>query len=106
MANMNIKSDESGTVASMPEADYDRSPTIYLNDGQCEALGIKDKAVPGTVYELKVKAVVTRVVSSEEEIDESKAEGNKFDFNAAFRLTDIEIVTDSGKTTANMLYSK
>ena len=104
MANMNIKSNDNTAIAS-PEADYDRSPTIYLNDDQCEALGIKGQPVPGTVYELKVRAVVARVIVSEEESDETKTEGNKPDVDVTFRLEDIEIVSDGGKSTANMLYS-
>ncbi len=101
MANMNIKS-EGGDCC--PSGDYDNSPTIYLTDDQCEALGITTVPAPGTVYMLKVRAVATRVTAEAEEADEAKAEGNAFDISLMLKLTDIEITQGSGKDTASVLY--
>ena len=101
MANMNIKSDDDTPGLS---ADYDASPTIYLNDDQVEALGLKNP-VAGTVYNLKVVAKATRVTTSQEEPDEVAAEGNAPDVSLTLSLTDIEVVSgDTGKSIADSLY--
>ena len=103
MANMNIKSDDDPTPGGLA-ADYDASPTIYLNDDQVEALGLKNP-VAGTVYNLKVVAKATRVTTSQEEPDEVAAEGNAPDVSLTLMLTDIEVVSgDSGKSIADSLY--
>lgn len=104
MVNMNIKSDDRDCCVA--SGDYDRSPTIYLTDDQCEALGITTAPQPGTVYMLKVRAVATRVTAEAEETDEAKTEGNTPDISLTLLLTDIEIVTGGGKDTASMLYGE
>lgn len=101
MANMNIKSDRSDCCVP---SDYDNSPTIYLTDAQCEALGITTAPAPGTVYMLKVCAVATRVTA--EECDEGKTEGNAPDISLTLKLTDIEIGQGGGKDAASMLYGE
>ena len=101
MANMNIKSDSSDCCVS---SDYDNSPTIYLTDDQCEALGITTAPAPGTVYMLKVRAVATRVTAEAEEADETKTEGNTPDISLTLKLTDIEISHGGGVDTATTLY--
>jgi hypothetical protein len=101
MVNMNIKSDDSATVGP---GDYNASPTIYLSDDQCEALGITTAPAPGTVYMLKVRAVATRVTAEAEKTDEAKTEGNAPDISLTLQLTDMEIVNGGGKDTASMLY--
>lgn len=103
MANMNIKSDD---AICCPSSDYDNSPTIYLTDDQCEALGITTAPAPGTVYMLKVRAVATRVTAEAEETDEVKAEGDGPDISLTLKLTDIEISQGGGKDTASMLYGE
>lgn len=103
MANMNIKS-EGGDCC--PSGEYDNSPTIYLTDDQCEALGITSAPAPGTVYMLRVRAVATRVSAELEEADEAKAEGNAPDISLTLKLTDIEISQGGGKDAASMLYGK
>jgi len=102
MVNMNIKSD--GNDCCAPSSDYDNSPTIYLTDEQCEALGITTAPQPGTVYMLKVRAVATRVTAEVEEASEAKTEGGAPDISLTLRLSDIEIVTGGGKDAASMLY--
>ena len=104
MANMNIKSDDSACCS--PASDYDNSPTIYLTDDQCEALGITTAPAPGTVYMLKVRAVATRVTAEAEEADETQAEGNTPDISLTLKLSDIEITHGGGEDTASMLYGK
>ena len=100
MTSMNIKSDDS----CCPSGDYDNSPTIYLTDDQCEALGITSAPAPGTVYMLKVRAVATRVTAEAEEADETKAEGDGPDISLTLKLSDIEIMQGGGKDTASLLY--
>jgi hypothetical protein len=102
MVNMNIKSDDSS--ATVGPGDYNASPTIYLTDDQCEALGITTAPAPGTVYMLKVRAVATRVTAEAEEPDETEVEGNGPDISLTLQLTDMEIVTGGGKDAASMLY--
>lgn len=99
MANMNIKEDNMESTA-----DYNCCPTIYLNDDQCEALGITSAPAPGTVYMLKVRAVATRVTAEAEEADEAVTEGSAPDISLTLQLTDIEITQGSGKAPASMLY--
>jgi hypothetical protein len=101
MANMNIKSDDAGEDSEM-----DCCPCIYLNDDQVEALGLKNP-VAGTVYNLKVTATATRVSTTQEEPDETKAEGNAPDVSLTLKLTDIEVVGgDTGKSIAATLYGE
>ena len=102
MVNMNIKSDDS----CVPCGEYDPSPTIYLSDDQCEALGITGMPAPGTVYMLRVRAVVTRMTATAEETDEAKAEGNTPDVRLDLTLTDMEIIQGGGKDTASLLYGE
>lgn len=102
MANMNIKPERSET---MPEDGYDRSPVIYLNDDQCEALGIKAPPAPGAVLELYVKATVKSVTASQEEADEKATEGNSPDVYLTLCAGDIELI-DSGKSIADSLYGE
>ena len=102
MVNMNIKSD--GDACCAPSGDYNNSPTIYLTDAQCEALGITTAPAPGTVYVLKVRAVATRVTAEVEETGETKSEGEGPDISLTLQLTDMEIVTGGGKDTASLLY--
>lgn len=98
MANMNIESEIETS------SDYNSSPTIYLSDDQCEALGITDAPQPGTVYMLKVRAVATRVTAEIEESDEAETEGSKPDVCLTLQLTDIEITSGGGKPAASLLY--
>lgn len=100
MADMNIKSDYPATAMS----DHNCCPTIYLNDDQCEALGITTAPAPGTVYMLKVRAIATRVTAEVEEADEGKAEGDKPDISLTLQLSDIEIMQGGGQDTAALLY--
>ena len=100
MADMNIKSDDT----AMAMSEYNCCPTIYLNDDQCEALGITTAPAPGTVYMLKVRAVATRVTAEVEEADEVKTEGSKPDISLSLQLSDIEIMQGGGQDTAAMLY--
>jgi hypothetical protein len=99
MADMNIKSDYPTTAMSGHNC-----PTIYLNDEQCEALGITTAPAPGTVYMLKVRAIATRVTAEVEEAGEVKAEGGKPDISLSLQLADIEITQGGGQDTAALLY--
>ena len=101
MPSMNIKTTDACIVEG---GEYNSCPCIYLNDEQCEALGITEAPAPGTVYMLKVRAVATRVTAEVEESSEKAAEGNKPDVSLTWQLTDIEIVQGGGKDTASMLY--
>ena len=98
---MNIKSDDTAE----PSEGYDCSPTIWLSDDQCEALGITSPPAPGKVYHLKVVAVATSVTAEMEEPDEAATEGSAPDVRLTLKLTDIEIV-DSGKSIAASLYGE
>jgi hypothetical protein len=101
MINMNIKSDDYGCCAT---SDYNASPTIYLTNDQCEALGITAAPAPGTVYMLKVRAVAMRVMAEVEEADEVKAEGAGPDISLTLQLTDMEISNGGVSNAASMLY--
>ena len=102
MVSMNIKGDQD----CAPMGEYNNSPTIYLTDDQCEALGITSAPEPGTVYMLKVRAVATRVTAEMEESDEVATEGDAPDISLTLLLTDMEIVQGGGKSTASMLYGE
>ena len=101
--DMNIKSEQAEGTA-IADGDYDRSPTIYLNDDQCEALGIKGLPEPGSQFTLRVIATVVRASVSAEEQGEKGEEGNKTDLDLSLRLGDIEIVQRPPKTAADTLY--
>lgn len=78
-------------------------PTIYLNGEQTEALGITGLPAPGTVYMLKVRAVVCRMSAEAESPDEVAKEGNQPDVNLTLDCTDMEVVS-GGKDSASLLY--
>jgi hypothetical protein len=102
MASMNIKSDDGSDTLVAASGDYDRSPTIYLNDDQVEALGIKNP-VAGTLYVLKVIAKASSVTTRQEESSEVASEGNKTDVTLTLTLTDIT-VESGGKSMAERMY--
>jgi hypothetical protein len=104
MVSMKIKTDDPGIIEG---GEYESFPCIYLNDDQCEVLGIMDPPAPGTVYMLKVRAVATRVTAEVEDTDEAPEvgkESSKPDVSLTWQLTDIEILQGGGKDTASMLY--
>ena len=86
-------------------AEYDCCPTIYLNDDQVEALGIKGMPAPGTVMMLTARAVVTRVTAEAEEPDEAAAEGSAPDISLSLKITDMEVTKqNSSQDIADALY--
>jgi hypothetical protein len=98
MISMNTKPDES-------MAEYDCCPTIYLNDDQVEALGIKGMPAPGTVMMLTARVVVTRVTAEAEEPDEAAAEGRAPDISLSLKITDMEVTKqNSSQDIADALY--
>jgi hypothetical protein len=100
MINMNIRD----TEASVPNDGYDASPTIYLNSEQCEALGIDEAPPPGTVFMLRVRAVVKRVTAEME--DPAEGEGTAPDLDLTLCCTDMEISSGGPDNTATLLYGK
>jgi hypothetical protein len=103
--DMNVK-DPGTETALASEQGYDRSPTIYLSDAQCEALGITKLPKPGDKIELKVVATVVRASLSVEEPREKEEAGEKAgpDMDVTLRLGDIEITKAPGKSAASALY--
>jgi len=109
MANMNVAPDYS--EAGMPgEPDY--CPCLYLNEEQCEALGIDGNIDAGTVIGLTVRALVQRSTTSvDDEPEEGDEEGP--DVSLTLKITDAQIVatpeagsrTDT-KSMAATLYSR
>lgn len=97
MVSMDIKDDDSSVQ-------MDCCPTIYLNCEQCEALGITGMPPPGTIYMLRVKAVVKRITAEAEEADEVASEGDSPDVSLTLSLTDMEIVQGGGKEASSLLY--
>ena len=96
MISMNTKPD--GDMA-----EYGSCPTIYLNDDQVEALGIKGMPAPGTVMMLTARVVVTRVTAEAEEPDE--AEGSAPDISLSLKITDMEVTKqNSSQDIADALY--
>ena len=96
-----ISSDAMGPTASMSCC-----PTIYLNDDQVEALGITTMPAPGSVLMLRVRAVVSRVMASAEEADETEAEGTGPDISLTLTCTDMEVTSGGKGNTAAALYGK
>ena len=101
MISMDIKDDDSMAMSSVG---MDYCPTIYLNCEQCEALGITGMPAPGTVYMLRVKAVVKRVTAEAEEAGEVATEGSAPDVSLTLSLTDMEITQGGGKEVSSLLY--
>ena len=99
MIDMNIKSD-----ADCSPSDYNACPTIYLNDDQCEALGITSAPEAGTVYLLRCKAVAVRVTAEQEEADETKAEGDGPDISLSLQITEMEL-SGAGSSNADIAKS-
>jgi hypothetical protein len=97
---MIIPNDETASHACFP-AIY---PTVYLNDDQCEALGITTPPAPGTVFMLRVRAVAISVTAQAEEADEVAKEGGGPDVSMTLELTDIDILHGGGKDAASLLY--
>lgn len=101
MVNMNIKSNDSGCCGS---SDYNASPTVWLSEEQCAALGITTAPAAGTAYMLKVRAVAT-TVTTEVESNSEGGEGGAPDIRLTLQLTDMEIVAGAGEPSiATVLY--
>ena len=84
LIDMNIKSDDS--VPSPSDAvDYDRSPTIYLSDEQCKALGIGSPKA-GTSVMVSARAVVRSVSTHADESSKGESETS-----VTLQLTHMEI---------------
>ena len=88
-----------------PEADDagDSRPCLYLNDDQCEALGITTPPQPGQVFLIQAKAVVSRVTAEAEEADEVATEGNTPDVYLTLCITDMDM-TAQAADMASRLY--
>ena len=100
MISMNIRDQTECAPSS------DCSPTIYLNNEQCEALGITKMPEPGTVYTLAARAVAVRVTAEAEDPSEVAVEGNAPDISLTLQLCEIEIAAPAGKNAASMLYGE
>lgn len=95
------------TMKDGPESEpADCCPTIWLNDDQVEALGIKGIPKPGTTMRLVCNAVITSVRAEAEEAEEVAAEGKAPDVYLTLKITEME--ASSGSTDADIasaLYS-
>ena len=100
LVSMNVKGD--GEDLAQPAGEYDPSPTIYLNDDQVEALGIKGMPEPGTVFTLQCRAVVTRMSAEGEEPEEVASEGNAPDVSLTLKITDM--AASRAGAAATLLY--
>lgn len=103
MQMVSMKTDEDSEVAP---ATYDCCPCIYLNDDQVEALGIKGMPLPGTVFMIQARAVVTSVSAHAEEADEVATEGTEPDVSLSLKITDMGLTPAKTSDTerATLLY--
>jgi hypothetical protein len=98
MVSMKMETEE-GVRCSPPAYGY--GLCLYLNDDQCEALGIKKALEAGSTVNITAKAVVTRSTQSVE------ADGDDTgpDYSLELQITDMEL-RQSGGSTASRLYPK
>lgn len=95
------------TVEDGPEVEApDCCPTIWLNDDQVEALGIKGIPKPGTTMRLVCNAVITAVRAEAEEAEEAMTEGKGPDVYLTLKITEMEASHPSSDADiASVLYS-
>lgn len=74
---------------------------LYLNDDQCEALGIKKALEAGSTVNLTAKATVVRSTQSVEMDKDDKGP----DYSLELQITDMEL-RPSGGSVASRLYPK
>ena len=92
--------DDSGLSDYTPST-YPGGLTIYLDDDQCEKLGITKGMKAGTQVSLQAIAVVT---SSTESLDRD-ADGGGNDINLSLQITDLGISAQGAlKNAASALY--
>ena len=92
--------DQAETLASYPVEQYGYGLRLYLNDDQCEALGITKALRAGTTIKLQAQAVV---VSSTESLEDDGDAGP--DVSLSIQITDMGVEVGSVmRNAAQMLY--
>lgn len=97
MISMNIKGD-----GDCCPGDYNNSPTIWLSEEQCEALGVTTAPTAGAVFMLRARAVAVSVTTTAEDGEQGSAP----DVRLTLQLTDMEVSTSAGPSAASVLYGE
>lgn len=93
LVSMNVRSDD------VSPADYDPSPTLYLTEAQCEALGLTVAPQAGTVVTITARAVFQTVTQYAPDEDGDR------DVCATLKLTDMELgASTESANPASVLY--
>ncbi len=100
MSLTSMATDSDGTEP-MPTAKYGYGLRIYLNDDQCEALGIKEPLRAGTKVTLQAIALV--VTASESVEDDGDDTGP--DISLSLQITDLDLKPQGvASNAATLLY--
>jgi len=99
MASMKVAHD---APQEIKENEYGYGLQINLNDGQTEALGIKEPIKAGEVVTIKALAFVKRAEQSVEDDGDDKGP----DVSLTLQITDMELIHDDGRSQAQKMYSK
>lgn len=101
LTSMKLEANDCDFAVSCGGNNYPGGLTIWLNDDQCEALGVTKALKPGTELTLSAKAIVT--VSSESIERDGDDKGN--DVSLTMQITELG-VTPGGvvRDAATVLY--
>ena len=99
LVNMKVDMTSEVCCAPCPESAYPYGLRIYLNDDQCEALGIKGAISAGTQITIMARATVVRCTESTE-VDGDDT-GN--DISLDLQITDMGIAAPSSMYPNSMM---
>ena len=101
MKIVNMKSDTDDSVSEYKPPTYPGSLCLYLDEDQCEALGISKALTPGTQLTLSALALV---VSATESLERDGDDAGN-DVSLSIQITDLGIeVSGTARNAAAELY--
>ena len=101
LTSMQKSADDNDSISYCMPAKYGYGLTLYLDEEQCEKLGISNALKAGTQVTLQASAIVTTATESLERDGDDKGT----DINLSLQITDLGITPGNVlKNAADMLY--
>ena len=103
LISMKKEADDNGDMPYCMSEKYGYGLTLYLDEDQCEALGLSRSLQAGTQVTLQAAAIVTSSTESLERDGDDKGT----DISISLQITDLGLNAGGVlKNAANMLYGK
>ena len=98
IAMVSMKVDDDSDQIEYKPNPYGHGLELYLNDDQCEALGITEPLRAGSVVTIKAMA---KVITFTENADVD-GDGDGTDFSMCLQITDMEIGKNNGTSNSEI----